>query len=302
MKKLLPASLLIVMILLILGGGAVVWRRTRAPASLPPSVPKNSPHAPPPAPVANDRPRDNSRAPAVGLSPAEKAARIERIKRDYDEVRTKAAADYGAAGTSFPGGLNAFLRELALLERELHKDYAAVLTPSELEDLEMRETTAGQLVQRLLGDSAATDEQRRAVFRLQREFDDKFALTFDTTPPTLFARETERQATQEKIRTVLGDALFGTWLGGEGSDYANFAAFAGQQGLPANAALDLWAAKNEFTLRRLEINAQPVQSADQNSSARRALTQASRARVLSILGAGAFQAAGPEILGWLPRG
>jgi hypothetical protein len=252
-------------------------------------------------PRTDDAPT-RTRPPATGLSAAEKAARVAQIKRDYDEVRAKAAADYAAAGPAFPGGLNAFLRQLALLERELHADYAAVLTPRELEDLEMRETAAGQLVQRLLSDTAATDDQRREAFRLQRQFDDKFALTFDTAPATLLLRESERQATQEKIRAALGAPLFARWLRGEGEDYANFSTFAAQQGLSAAAALELWQAKNDYTLRRLSLNAQRELTPEQVRVAHNVLAEQIRARLLGILGPGGLQAAGPDVLGWLPRG
>src|SRR6185503_5624018 len=116
---------------------------------------------------------------------------------------------------NFPGGLNAFLRQLALLEREKHEDFAALLDPRELEDLEMVDTTAGQTVSRVLGDTNATEEQKRQAFRLQREFENKFALTFDLTPPALLTRERERIVTQEKVRAVLGDDLFSSWLRSE---------------------------------------------------------------------------------------
>ena len=298
MKRLTTAALVAVALLLV-GGGVVVWRwpsETSAPRAI---TTTNGPRPPPRAVVPDLGPRDP--APTT-LTPAEKTARVDRIRRDYDEVRTKAATDYAAAGLAFPGGLNAFLRQLALLERELHHDYAAVLAPRELEDLEMRETNAGQLVQRLLGDTVATDEQRRAAFRLQREFDDRFALTFDTAAATLLIRETERQATQEKIRLVIGDALFPAWLRGEGADYANFSAFVAEQGLIADTALGLWRAKNDYTLRRLALNAQQNASADEVRTTRATLAQNSRAHVLSLLGPVAFRAAGSDVLGWLPPG
>ena len=299
MKKFAAAGLVLAL-LLMLGGGVVAWQRSRDDA--PVGVERVARKSPPP---------ERSQAPSPTLpppaargppSPAEKAARVARIKRDFDEVRTKAAADYAAAGTAFPGGLSAFLRQLALLERELHADYATVLSPRELEDLEMRETLAGQQVQRLLGDTAATEEQRRAAFRLQREFDNKFALTFDTAPATLLVRETERQATQEKIRAAVGDALFAAWLQGEGGDYGKFSAYTAQQGLPAGTAIDLWRAKNDYTLRRLELSAQRELTPEQLRVAHSVLAEQIRARLLGILGPGGLQAAGPEVLGWLPPG
>ncbi|MFM9079696.1 MAG: hypothetical protein ACKOTE_06090, partial [Opitutaceae bacterium] len=122
---------------------------------------------------------------ASPLSADEKRARVERIKRDYDDVRTRAAADYSAAAGSFPGGLDAFLRQLALLEREKRADLASVLTPAELDELELVEANAGQTVRRALNGSGATEAQVRTVFRLEREFEDRFALVFDLSPAAL---------------------------------------------------------------------------------------------------------------------
>lgn len=236
---------------------------------------------------------------ARALSAAEKAARVAKIKRDYDDIRAKAAADYTAAGASFPGGLNAFLRQLALLEREKRADFAAVLDAAELEELEYRETTAGQLVQRLLGDTAASEEQRRAVFRLQLAFEDRFALTFDLSPRALLERETLRQQVQEQIRGVLGDALLGSWLRGEGGDFGNFTRFVAEQGLPLAKAIELWQVKNEFIRRRLELNSQPL-PAEQLRALQGALTQETESRAKGILGPGAAHAASRDVLGWLP--
>jgi len=74
-------------------------------------------------------------SPRPGLSPGEKAARVDQIKRDYDEIRAKLSAEFAAGRSNNPGGLNAFLQQLALLEREKRQDLAAVLDAAELEDL-----------------------------------------------------------------------------------------------------------------------------------------------------------------------
>jgi hypothetical protein len=288
----------VVVLLLFVGGGVVVWRGSRTPEKPATAAPPSGPTATPSR--AKQAAPASVSTPPVALSAAEKAARVERIKRDYDDVRAKVAAEYAAAGTAFPGGLNAFLRQLALLERELHNDYATVLTPRELEDLEMRDTTSGQQVQKLLGDTKATDEQRRAAFRLQREFENAFALTFDIAPATLLKRETERQATQEKIRAAIGDELFSAWLRGEGSDYASFTAFAEKQGLDPSVALGLWRAKNDYTLRRLALTAQAGLTAENTRLAQINLVRDTRAQLLILLGPAGLQAAGPEVVGWLP--
>jgi len=94
-------------------------RREVLPPLVEPRMPaKTAPVRVPAVPAADHLPaRPVAAAPAgesTPLSP-EKAARVEQIKRDYDDVRTKAAAEYSAAGRDFPGGLNGFLRQLTLL-------------------------------------------------------------------------------------------------------------------------------------------------------------------------------------------
>src|SRR5471032_1788042 len=231
--------LLLVLAMLVLLSGSLRWWSSYRRAES--SAKDSRPRGPMPSggvivvpPPLAPRPR------ITGLSAADKSARIEKIRADYDEITAKISADYGAAGDKFPGGVNAFLRQLALLAREKHADLAAFLTPRELEDVEMRDTPAGQATQRQLGDTMATEEQRRAAFELERAFEDKFALTFDLAPAALLARESDRMATQAKIRGVLGDDLFGAWLRGEGTEYASTVAFAQQQGLAPGVPLDLW--------------------------------------------------------------
>ncbi len=236
----------------------------------------------------------------AGLSP-EKIARIERIKRDYDEVRARASADYASAGAAFPGGLNGFLRQLALLEREKRVDFAAFLTARELEDLEMVETSAGQLVQRRLGESAASEALRHAVFRLQIEFDDRFALTFDVAPKALLERETARREMNDRIRTTVGDDLFAVWLRGEGADYLQLAELAAQQQLPVSAGIELWRVKTEFTLGRLEINAAGTMPIAEFRAKQAALAQKIELRLMGILGAGTVQLARDTAFQWLPK-
>ena len=299
MKRFLVVLVLAVVLTLVFVGGAGWWwaRQRRAP---PLSQTAPSPAEQPRGEAIATAPPPAGRAAVTGLSPAEQTARIEKIRRDYEEITGKVSSDYATAGSAFPGGLNAFLRQLALLAREKHADLAAFLTPRELEDVELRDTPSGQTVQQRLGNTTATDEQRRAVFQLQHTFEDKFALTFDLTPQALLARESQRIVTQMKIRDVLGDTLFGTWLAGEGIDYPSAAAFAQQQELAASVPLDLWQVKNDFIVARLELKARTDLSLAQMRNAEIALINQATTRVAGIIGPARLAIAGSDVLGWLP--
>lgn len=299
MKK-LTVVWLVLALLLLLGGGAATWSWRKAAHRARENLARRAADV---ALTSGDV-RRGAAAPvaraSATLSLADRMARADKVRRDYDEMTAKFSADYAAAGSAFPGGLSAYLRQLALLQSEKRKDLAALLTPRELEDLELRETVAGQLVQRWLGDTAATDEQRRAVFRLQKENEDQFALTFDLSPAALLAREVARQQTQQKIHDVLGDELFGAWLRGEGTDYAAYVAFAQQAGLAAGVPLDLWRAKNEFVVAQLQLRARTDLVPSQIAEAERSLIDQTVARLTGLLGPSALAGPARAILTWLP--
>jgi hypothetical protein len=278
-------------------GVALWWRRrgVAAPPSPPPAARVAPPPAPVPAPPAMPRNPDFDPAARRRLLGEAKAALLAKIAKDYEEMMNEVAAKFSAEGKTFPGGFPAYLRQLALLERSKWNDYAKALTPRELEDLQLMEHHAGKMVSQYLADSAATDEQKRTVFRLQREFDDKYALIFDLTPASLLAREIERQALQEQVLATLGPNLFAAWARGEGNDYERLADYARKNGIRAEAPLEIWRIKNEFVRRRLELGAQGGSAA-----AAQALAEQTRARVAALLGPAVLRDPAAHGLNWLP--
>src|SRR5882724_4363203 len=116
--------------LLIIGGGVAVWRG-RDTARLGADQAKRDGETKKILPPVV-KPRVEPVNPPGIASAGERMARADKIRRDYDEMTTKFSADYSAAGNAFPGGLSAYLKQLALLQREKHKDLAAILTPAEL--------------------------------------------------------------------------------------------------------------------------------------------------------------------------
>ncbi len=239
---------------LLVAGTAALWLASRpaAPSRSGPAPGSGTPRAAGREPGAQGETTRDSGA-AAPLPAEEKRARVERIKRDYDEVRTRAAADYAAAGGSFPGGLNAFLRQLALLEREKRADLATVLSAAELDELELAETNAGQTVRRALAGTGAAEAQVRAVFQLEREFQDRFALVFDLTPAALLERQRVRDQYDDRVLAVLEPADGLAWLAARDGDQGLMNEWVRQRGLPPGVSLELWRIKAGFVLRRLEL-------------------------------------------------
>jgi hypothetical protein len=292
-----PRIILLAAAFAVVLAGAFFLRRGPRPETSSASVP------PPGAADAGGRGSGRDAVPSsvprggAALSPQEKQARVDRIRRDYDDVRSRTAAEYAAAAGSFPGGLNAFLRQLALLEREKRTDLAAVLSPEELDALELAESNAGQTVRRSLAGSGATEAQIRAVFRLEREFQDRFALVFDLTPPALLERQRVRDEYDGKVIALLDpmDAL--TWLAGRDGDQGLMNDWVRQRGLPPAAALELWRIKADFVARRLELKA----AKSVPPTALGELIRETEARLAAAAGTETMAKERDGIFRWLPR-
>lgn len=232
---------------------------------------------------------------------ATKAERIAQIEDDYDQLTAAILGGLGADAKENAGPSDTFLRQLALLEHEKRRDLAAVLGPREFEELEFKESKAGRRVNRLLGDTSATEDQRRAVFRVQREFELQFDQVYDATPRAYFEREQARQQTQEKIRAVLGEELFGSWVTGEGELDAQVVTFAAEHGVSPHIARDLRRTRDDYTLRVLALRATQDLPRDQLAAAKRQLAAEALARATAILGPALYQTARAELLNWLPQ-
>ncbi len=263
----------------------------------------------PPERVSEHALLDRPEAPAAGqpiapapsvLSAEAKAALVARINRDYDAIRLALLAE-NAAHREAAGDAHAFGRQLDLLERERRKDLAAVLTSRELEDLELRESPAGHLVTHFLGGTNASEEQRRAVFRLQRAFELAFDGSRPPSPELALEREQARQWMQEQIRAVLGDDLFGSWGVGSGELYTAARVFAARHSLPAQVANELRHAHYDYRLKAAALRATASLPANQLAAAKSVLTKQSEARVKTLLGPVLYQTARAELLNWLPR-
>ncbi len=214
MKWLVGAGVVVGLLFLV-----IAWRE--APREAEAKSPEKAPAPVEPRPVARLEAEPKPAMAAVqpkALTAAEKAARVEKIRADYDAIRKGVAdelAAVGAANAAGPGAFGetrVFLRRLVLLQREERADLAQVLDARELEDYELRESPAGQLVTARLGATAATEEQRRAVFRIEREFDERFGFVFDVAKEVLAERREVRRETDARIRAVLGEELFRVWM------------------------------------------------------------------------------------------
>lgn len=98
----------------------------------------------------------------------EKLNAVARLEREYDEMRARAGAE---RETNLANRINGEMDQQRLLELEKLHDLAAILSPEELEQYELRNTQTAQTLMRTLGGVDVTAEEFAALYRLQRAFE-----------------------------------------------------------------------------------------------------------------------------------
>jgi hypothetical protein len=222
-----------------------------------------------------------------GDLPASKIDLIARINDDYAEMTSQVRA----------ATQNIILPEdrakLALLEQEKRKDLAAILTPAELADYEMR---TSQITMRLRGPLTlmdASEAEFRTIYGIQQPY---AAILFPTerVPYTTSEMANQRREAQTKmeaeIRTALGDARANEYFRAATGEYQQLVQIAQRENLPVSAATRAYDLRASTAQESARIGNDTSLTNDAKRGALQTLAQNTRMQLTSALGANAGQA------------
>ncbi len=164
------------------------------------------------------------RAQRYGSLPDAKVNALLRIERDFQEL----TSGLNVTGPTTREEMEARSAQFALLEKERRADIAAALTPEEFAAWELRSSGTAMRVQNAARNLTLSEEEYRAVFAAQKEFEPNLGLNFFSSSGN-DPRLAERNALNEKLRATLGEERFDTYLRSYDPNYANVATFADKQ-------------------------------------------------------------------------
>ncbi len=175
--------------------------------------------------------RDRQRR-QYGMLPDGKLDQLDALQADYDEMAAEISGNAG--GLLLPAEREA----LDLLEQERRKDIAAILTPAELEQYDLQASPAAHALRSRLAGFAPTEAEFRAIFGLQRAFDERFAHRsgdgFDEG--RIRERRAAEQELEAKLAKALGAGRFAEYRKQQDNGYRLAARIAERFGLPAQRA------------------------------------------------------------------
>jgi hypothetical protein len=173
--------------------------------------------------------------------------------------------------------------KLALLAREKRVDLAAVLSPAELDDYELRNSPITRVLVQQLGDLRPTEAEFRAIFTVQEKLNEKFPIVagmpFDPN-----ARHTAQDELNAQLKVALGEQRYADYLRETSNDFQQLKRLTQRENLPADAAVRAFDLRNVVSKESLRIVDDPVLTVEQKRSAMTALAEKTRSQLLATLG------------------
>lgn len=231
--------------------------------------------------------------------PKEKAVALHRIEQDYQELEQEIHARAG----NFM--LPSDEEKIRLLKQEQERDIAALLTPEERAEWELRASSTADRARNHATRYRATEEEYRRIYALQKTFDDAF--DFDPFAPAGAREEQDWKARQEaekaleaSIRAIVGAERHAEALKRQSSDYSLAVAAVERLDLPADTPDRLYALRAPAAAESRKIATDSRLSPAQKKEALVRLAADTRSQIEASLGKEAatiYQERGG--MGWL---
>ncbi len=152
-----------------------------------------------------------------GALPDAKVDAIAKIERDYNDLNADTwAKRRGNAITN----MDTVLQSQAMIEKEKLADIAALLTPDELAEYQMRNSPAANALIHNLSNIDVTSEEYAQLYQVQKAFTDANPTKAMWSGSEMAQRTTAQLATNEQIRAVLGDDRFYAYAASADPQYA----------------------------------------------------------------------------------
>ncbi|HUR60483.1 MAG TPA: hypothetical protein VM029_22360 [Opitutaceae bacterium] len=216
-----------------------------------------------------------------GELPKFKIDQVERINEDYAEMTSQVRA--ATQGIMLPEDRE----KLALLESEKRKDLAAILTPAELADYEMRTSPITMRMRGALTLMDATEAEFRALYQAAQPF---AAILYPTDRMSYMGSDIMQQRreaqtrVEAQIRTALGEARANEYFRASNSEYQQLVQIAQRENLPVSAATQAYDLRMSTTQESSRIGNDTSLSNEQKRSALQTLAQNTRMQMTAALG------------------
>jgi hypothetical protein len=218
-----------------------------------------------------------------GLAPA-KIDALQRIEDDYADMMAAVRAE--SRGLLLPEDRE----KLALLQREKKADLAALLSPQEIENYELRASQTANLLRSRLSGFEPTESEFRALYQAQLDLNEKFQGGF--TAIDYQTRQELQEAHFARLRAALGESRYADYIRETSSEFEQLTRLSRRDNLPRETTLRAYDLRHGIAAESNQIFDHPTLSPEAKREALRNLAATARIQIISTLG----PAAGPEFV------
>jgi hypothetical protein len=205
---------------------------------------------------------------------------LQTITEDYQELTSEIYQT--ANGFMLPEDRE----KLAFLEKEKRADMAALLTPQELSDVEVRSSQTAGTLRHQLKAFGPSEQEFRAIFSLQRDFELQFGdrRSSANDEAAQKQRSEAEAALQNKIQASLGTARYTEYQRSKDGNYQQISSLTERLALPKENAITVYELSKDVQKRTQEIRSDPNLKGEARNTALTALASEVTAKVTAALG------------------
>ncbi|MEO5959504.1 MAG: hypothetical protein ABIZ49_02450 [Opitutaceae bacterium] len=214
-----------------------------------------------------------------GDLPKTKIDLIERVVADYADMTAQVRS--AMQGVTLPEDRE----KMALLEREKRADLAAILSPQELEDYEMRSSTTSMRLRQAMTFMDASEDEFRSIYRIQQQFADQINPVGGLITADMMQQRTAATLkAAEQIKAALGDQRFAEYTRASNNEFQQLTRLAQRENIPSDVALRTFNLRDTVAQESNRIAADTSLDPAQKRAALQSLVQTTKAQIIGSLG------------------
>lgn len=220
-----------------------------------------------------------------GSISAEKMERISALEQDYGEMESQLRAQSNSSVMRMPWNSD----QMAFLEKEKLKDLQGLLSPQEFEHYQMKGSSTGASLQRILDGFDPTEQEYRDIYRQRAALDDAMrtkGLLYRMSPEA----QTAQRNTEASLKNALGETRYAEYQRSSDSAYQMALRVTRDLGLPATTANAVYEMQRDIRQRETDVRMGKTQNPADRTAQLNALSAELKQKLSTLLGpAGAEQ-------------
>jgi hypothetical protein len=224
-----------------------------------------------------------------GFLPEEKQDQLRGLNGKYEALEQEIYAK--SKGELIPEDEE----KLRMLEKEKEAEMAKVLTPQEMEEYQLRNSSTANTLRGQLAGFQPTEEEFRKLFKLQKTYDDQFAKAFDITDDSAMsvqskAQQDAQRALGDEMKKMLGEQRYNEYVRAQDPDYQSLRNLGSRLNLPADSIASIYDMKQQAEQQKQQLESNPNLTPQQRQNALAAIAQETTNSIVQLMGDKGFKA------------